>query len=132
MFSLLENHRPSIKRIQAFVFLQHCRNWSLGIQHIATRRRYGQNIHSRLVKGVLCRKRLADCMEVALAEYIREKNWKQPIQPRILWMARFGTTKLSPLFPIAASCSISLTDSNLMVPIKSLVGVIGTGTNVPT
>ena len=66
------------------------------------------------------------------AEYIREKNWKHTnrYSPGYCGWHVSEQQKLFPLFPIAAPCGIRLTDSSLMVPIKSVSGVIGTGTNV--
>ena len=63
---------------------------------------------------------------------IREKNWKHTnrYSPGYCGWHVSEQQKLFPLFPIAAPCGIRLTDSSLMVPIKSVSGVIGTGTNV--
>ena len=82
--------------------------------------------------GSIIAEKTADCMEVALAEYIREKNWKHTnrYSPGYCGWHVSEQQKLFPLFPVAAPCGIRLTDSSLMVPIKSVSGVIGTGTNV--
>ena len=82
--------------------------------------------------GSIIAEKTADCMEVALAEYIREKNWKHTnrYSPGYCGWHVSEQQKLFPLFPIAAPCGIRLTDSSLMVPINSVSGVIGTGTNV--
>ena len=72
--------------------------------------------------GSIIAEKTADCMEVAF-EYILEKNWKHTNRYSPGYCGwRFGTTKLFPLFPIAAPCGIRLTDSSLMVPIKSVRG----------
>lgn len=82
--------------------------------------------------GSIIAEKTADCMEVALAEYIREKNWKHTnrYSPGYCGWHVSEQQKLFPLFPVATPCGIRLTDSSLMVPIKSVSGVIGTGTNV--
>ena len=82
--------------------------------------------------GSIIAEKTADCMEVALAEYIREKNWKHTnrYSPGYCGWHVSEQQKLFPLFPIAAPCGIRLTDSSLMLPIKSVSGVIGLGDSV--
>lgn len=82
--------------------------------------------------GSIIAEKTADCMEVALAEYIQKKNWKHTnrYSPGYCGWHVSEQQKLFPLFPVTSPCGIRLTDSSLMVPIKSVSGVIGIGTNV--
>ena len=82
--------------------------------------------------GSVIAEKTADCMEVALAEYIQSKNWKHTnrYSPGYCGWHVSEQQKLFPLFPVTSPCGIRLTDSSLMIPIKSVSGVIGVGTDV--
>ena len=82
--------------------------------------------------GSIIAEKAADCMEKALAAYIEEKDWKHTnrYSPGYCGWHVSEQQKLFSLFPVAAPCGIQLTDSSLMIPIKSVSGVIGVGSNV--
>lgn len=82
--------------------------------------------------GSIIAEKTADCMEIALNEYIRERGWKHTnrFSPGYCGWHVSEQKKLFPLFPSAEPCGIRLTDSSLMLPIKSVSGVIGVGESV--
>ena len=82
--------------------------------------------------GSIIAEKTADCMEKALAAYIEEKGWKHTnrYSPGYCGWHVSEQQKLFSLFPVASPCGIQLTDSSLMIPIKSVSGVIGVGSSV--
>ncbi len=82
--------------------------------------------------GSIIAEKTADCMEIALDEYIRNRGWKHTnrFSPGYCGWHVSEQKKLFPLFPSAEPCGIRLTDSSLMLPIKSVSGVIGLGEDV--
>lgn len=82
--------------------------------------------------GSIIAEKTADCMEVALASFIEKKNWKHTnrYSPGYCGWHVSEQQKLFSLFPVASPCGIQLTDSSLMIPIKSVSGVIGVGSEV--
>lgn len=82
--------------------------------------------------GSIIAEKAADCMEQELAEYIKEKGWKHTnrYSPGYCGWHVSEQQKLFSLFPVASPCGIQLTDSSLMIPIKSVSGVIGIGSSV--
>lgn len=82
--------------------------------------------------GSIIAEKAADCMEVALQRAIDPQGWKHTnrFSPGYCgWHVR-EQPDLFNLFPSPHPCGIRLTDSCLMVPIKSVSGVIGIGPNV--
>ena len=79
--------------------------------------------------GSVIAEKTADCMEIALDEYIRDRGWRHTnrFSPGYCGWHVSEQKKLFPLFPSAEPCGIRLTDSSLMLPIKSVSGVIGLG-----
>ena len=67
-----------------------------------------------------------------LDEYIRDRGWRHTnrFSPGYCGWHVSEQKKLFPLFPSAEPCGIRLTDSSLMLPIKSVSGVIGLGDGV--
>lgn len=82
--------------------------------------------------GSIIAEKTADCMETVLDEYIRDRGWKHTnrFSPGYCGWHVSEQKKLFPLFPVAEPCGIRLTDSSLMLPIKSVSGVIGLGASV--
>lgn len=82
--------------------------------------------------GSIIAEKAADYMEKKLAEYIKEKGWKHTnrYSPGYCGWHVSEQQKLFSLFPVASPCGIQLTDSSLMIPIKSVSGVIGVGSSV--
>lgn len=82
--------------------------------------------------GSIMAEKAADCMETALDEYTRDRGWKHTnrFSPGYCGWHVSEQKKLFPLFPSAEPCGIRLTDSSLMLPIKSVSGVIGVGERV--
>lgn len=82
--------------------------------------------------GSIIAEKAADCMEQELAEYIKEKGWKHTnrYSPGYCGWHVSEQQKLFSLFPVTSPCGIQLTDSSLMIPIKSVSGVIGIGSSV--
>lgn len=79
--------------------------------------------------GSVIAEKTADCMEIALDEYIHDRGWRHTnrFSPGYCGWHVSEQKKLFPLFPSAEPCGIRLTDSSLMLPIKSVSGVIGLG-----
>lgn len=82
--------------------------------------------------GSIIAEKAADCMELALQKEIDSRGWKHTnrFSPGYCGWHVSEQQKLFPLFPAPHPCGISLTDSSLMLPIKSVSGVIGLGENV--
>lgn len=82
--------------------------------------------------GSIIAEKTADCMESALAASIEEKGWKHTnrYSPGYCGWEVAEQQKLFSLFPVASPCGIRLTESSLMIPIKSVSGVIGIGSTV--
>ncbi|WP_455669698.1 vitamin B12 dependent-methionine synthase activation domain-containing protein [Phocaeicola sp.] len=82
--------------------------------------------------GSIIAEKAADCMEMALDSCICTKGWKHTnrFSPGYCGWHVSEQQKLFSLFPVSDPCGIRLTDSSLMVPIKSVSGVIGVGANV--
>ena len=70
--------------------------------------------------GSVIAEKTADCMEIALDEYIRDRGWRHTnrFSPGYCGWHVSEQKKLFPLFPSAEPCGIRLTDSSLMLPIK--------------
>lgn len=77
-------------------------------------------------------------LETYLETYLEEKRkesgegWKHTnrYSPGYCGWHVSEQQKLFSLFPVSSPCGIQLTDSSLMIPIKSVSGVIGVGTKV--
>lgn len=82
--------------------------------------------------GSIIAEKTADYMEKELAEFMKDKGWKHTnrYSPGYCGWHVSEQQKLFSLFPDGSPCGIRLTDSSLMVPIKSVSGVIGIGSNV--
>jgi len=82
--------------------------------------------------GSIIAEKTADCMEEALQGEITRKGWKHTnrFSPGYCGWHVSEQQKLFPLFPTPHPCGIHLTDSSLMLPIKSVSGVIGLGEHV--
>lgn len=82
--------------------------------------------------GSIITEKAADCMEMALDSCICTKGWKHTnrFSPGYCGWHVSEQQKLFSLFPVSDPCGVRLTDSSLMVPIKSVSGVIGVGANV--
>lgn len=82
--------------------------------------------------GSIIAEKAADYMEKELSTFIKEKGWKHTnrYSPGYCGWHVSEQQKLFSLFPVASPCGIQLTDSSLMIPIKSVSGVIGIGSSV--
>ena len=82
--------------------------------------------------GSVIAEKTADCMEVTLQQQLDERGWKRTnrFSPGYCGWHVSGQQDLFAMFPTASPCGITLTPSSLMVPIKSVSGVIGVGTDV--
>lgn len=82
--------------------------------------------------GSVIAERTADCMEQALQHEIGTRGWLHTnrFSPGYCGWHVSEQQKLFPLFGIERPCGVSLTDSSLMLPIKSVSGVIGIGEGV--
>ena len=92
--------------------------------------------------GSVIAEKAADCMERALEVYLetekqekeqeKEKSWKHTnrYSPGYCGWHVSEQQKLFSLFPVSSPCGIQLTESSLMIPIKSVSGVIGIGSEV--
>lgn len=82
--------------------------------------------------GSVIAEKTADIMERWLQVYINARGWRHTnrFSPGYCgWHVR-EQQMLFRLFPVEEPCGVRLTDSSLMVPIKSVSGVIGLGPNV--
>lgn len=82
--------------------------------------------------GSCLAEKAADYMEVVLQEEIAKRNWKHTnrFSPGYCEWEVSEQQKLFPLFPVSSPCSVQLTASSLMIPIKSVSGIIGLGSKV--
>ena len=81
--------------------------------------------------GSVIAEKCADQMEIALQESIDKLGWKHTnrFSPGYCGWHVSQQQMLFPLFQ-EHTCGVTLTDSSLMVPIKSVSGIIGLGANV--
>lgn len=82
--------------------------------------------------GSIIAEKAADCMENSLQAFIQSDGWQHTnrYSPGYCGWHVSEQQKLFSLFPVASPCGIELTDSSLMIPIKSVSGVIGVGSSV--
>lgn len=82
--------------------------------------------------GSCLAEKIADYMEVILEEELKIKEWKHTnrFSPGYCNWNVSEQQRLFRLFPISQPCNIQLTSSSLMIPIKSISGIIGLGSNV--
>lgn len=82
--------------------------------------------------GSIIAEKAADCMENSLQAFIQSDGWQHTnrYSPGYCGWHVSEQQKLFSLFPVASPCGIELTDSSLMIPIKSVSGVIGIGSSV--
>jgi len=82
--------------------------------------------------GSVIAEKTADMMEESLQADIAERGWRHTnrFSPGYCGWHVSQQQLLFPLFGEATPCGVKLTDSSLMVPIKSVSGVIGLGPNV--
>ena len=81
--------------------------------------------------GSVIAEKCADQMEIALQESIDKLGWKHTnrFSPGYCGWHVSQQQLLFPLFQ-GHTCGVTLTDTSLMVPIKSVSGIIGLGANV--
>ena len=81
--------------------------------------------------GSVIAEKCADQMEIALQESIDKLGWKHPNRFSPGYCG-WHVSQQQLLFPLVQghTCGVTLTDSSLMVPIKSVSGIIGLGTSV--
>ncbi len=82
--------------------------------------------------GSVIAEKTGDCMEQILAHELKQKVWKHTnrFSPGYCEWHISEQKKLFWLFPSEKPCGVTLTDSSLMMPIKSISGIIGLGTDV--
>ena len=82
--------------------------------------------------GSVIAERTADCMQTEVAAYIASRGYKNTnrFSPGYCGWHVSEQRRLFSLFPQSAPCGVTLTDSCLMIPIKSVSGVIGIGSSV--
>ena len=82
--------------------------------------------------GSIIAEKTADCMELALQEVINDYGWKHTnrFSPGYCGWHVSEQPSLFHFFPTPYPCGIHLTKSCLMVPIKSVSGIIGLGPDV--
>ncbi len=82
--------------------------------------------------GSILAEKTADFMEEALGKELIQKNWKHTnrYSPGYCGWHVSEQQNLFSIFPVSEPCGIRLTSSSLMLPIKSVSGVIGLGTDV--
>lgn len=82
--------------------------------------------------GSVIAEKTADCMEAELRSYIADRGWLHTnrFSPGYCGWHVSQQQRLFSLFPVKNPCGVSLTDSSLMLPIKSVSGVIGLGKSV--
>lgn len=82
--------------------------------------------------GSVIAEKTADCMEEALQQSIDKLGWHRTnrFSPGYCGWHVSQQQLLFPLFGEKEPCGIRLTDSSLMVPIKSVSGIIGLGKSV--
>lgn len=82
--------------------------------------------------GSVIAEKTADVMERWLQIFINARGWRHTnrFSPGYCGWHVSEQQKLFPLFGVEKPCGVSLTESSLMVPIKSVSGVIGLGPGV--
>lgn len=82
--------------------------------------------------GSVIAEKTADVMERWLQVYINSRGWRHTnrFSPGYCGWHVSEQQKLFGLLPAGEPCGIRLTDSSLMIPIKSVSGVIGLGADV--
>lgn len=82
--------------------------------------------------GSCLAEKTADCMEAYIKQEISPKNLKHTnrLSPGYCDWPVSEQQKLFSLFPTPNPCDIQLLPSCLMIPVKSVSGIIGIGTNV--
>ena len=82
--------------------------------------------------GSVMAERTADLMEQALQDEISPRGWLHTnrFSPGYCGWHVSGQQQLFRLFGVERPCGVSLTESSLMLPIKSVSGVIGIGPKV--
>ncbi len=82
--------------------------------------------------GSVIAEKTADCMEKELQNSVEPCGWKHTnrFSPGYCGWHVSQQQLLFPLFGSDAPCGVTLTESSLMYPIKSVSGVIGIGANV--
>jgi hypothetical protein len=82
--------------------------------------------------GTIIAEKAADCMEVSLQEHIDADGLRRTnrYSPGYCGWHVSEQQKLFALLPDEAPCGVTLTESSLMLPIKSVSGVIGLGPDV--
>lgn len=82
--------------------------------------------------GSVIAEKTADKMEDALDELLSSSGWKHTnrFSPGYCGWSVSEQQKLFSTFPEQPPCGVTLTDSSLMCPVKSVSGVIGIGQNV--
>ena len=82
--------------------------------------------------GSVIAEKAADRMEEVLQEEIDARGWKHTnrFSPGYCGWHVSQQQDLFRMFPVSTPCGVQLTASSLMMPIKSVSGVIGVGENV--
>jgi len=82
--------------------------------------------------GSVIAEKTADRMEEVLRQYLRPSGWHHTnrFSPGYCGWHVSEQQRLFRLFPVQEPCGVRLTESSLMVPIKSVSGVIGIGEKV--
>lgn len=82
--------------------------------------------------GSVIAEKAADRMEEVLQDEIGTRGWRHTnrFSPGYCGWHVSQQQSLFRMFPTASPCGVNLTDSSLMVPIKSVSGVIGVGPEV--
>ena len=82
--------------------------------------------------GSVIAERVADRMQESMAAYVADRGYRHTnrFSPGYCGWHVSEQQRLFSLFPQPAPCGVTLTDSSLMLPIKSVSGVIGIGSNV--
>ena len=112
VFSVGKTIARQLRGSEAFVFFAATAGTEFEVfQHTLQQEEDMVKIYIADSLGSIIAEKTADCMEVALAEYIREKNWKHTnrYSPGYCGWHVSEQQKLFPLFPIAAPCGIRLT-----------------------
>lgn len=80
--------------------------------------------------GSVIAEKTADCMEKELEAYLSILHHTNRFSPGYCgWHVREQQLLFS-VFPVSEPCGVKLTESSLMLPIKSVSGVVGIGENV--
>ena len=82
--------------------------------------------------GSVIAERVADRMQESMAAYVADRGYRHTnrFSPGYCGWHVSEQQRLFSLFPQPAPCGVTLTDSSLMLPIKSVSGIIGIGSNV--